>query len=131
MSMLIHADLLIADIRTGKYDDNLEAIYNAALDRRKYLREQVSRDTFMALAKGDRVRIKQCNPKYMIGVTARVTDFRTKKITIMAEEGQFLGRFSPRIVLDPSMVEKIPEKPSLQPLSNSLPINSPLENEGG
>lgn len=91
---------MIEDIKAGKYDNMLDMFEQAIKFRRNALKPQV-----WEFQVGDRVKIVNCNPKYLNGSMATVRKINRTKIVVDLDEQQ--GRFHRNITTPLSMVEKV------------------------
>lgn len=92
---------VISAIEAGYLDLNLDAIQKA-IQNRKAVKTKI---LFYALKPGDKVKLKNISPKYLVGVTATVKRVRTTTLTVDLDEPQ--GRFHKSVVCRPETVEKV------------------------
>lgn len=92
----------------GKYDDDLERIEAVCRERRLFLRAVQSATTMVAVQIGNRVRIKNISPKYLVGATAKVTGKRRTKLEIEFEETRRRFFKGTTCIIPSSCVEIIP-----------------------
>ena len=108
-------DLLPNLIRSGTLDETLSAIHSACHDRKDSLRARDSRRSMAEIVVGDTVKVVDCNPKYMNGMTGTVTaKNRTRIILRLDKDGKAnprTGRIRFRAGVDinvpPTCLEKI------------------------
>ena len=84
----------------GEYDEYLDNIIAAVHNRKKDMAPKI-----WEYQVGDRVRMKNCNPKYLNGAQGTVKKINRTKIVIDLDEKQ--GRFFRNITTPLSMVEKV------------------------
>ena len=79
-------------IQNGEFDDALQDIYDAILQRRKKLKQRLhSKDD---LRVGDHVRITDSvRPQYLAGLTATIIKINRTRVHLEFHSGQELGRF--------------------------------------
>lgn len=93
-------------IKTGTADDDLNAVIEAVNWRKKVVASRL----FDELQEGDRVRIGNIKPRYLVGALATVKEKRVTKITIVFDEDindpyhKWAGR---SCIVSPSMLEKV------------------------
>lgn len=103
---------IASEIIKGTYDDELEAISDAADERRHAL----SRSTFFDVKIGDRFTLKNLSPKYMTGAPVTVSGKRRTRIEVdidsawMDAHPQAKRRFGTgrRVGVTAAMLEPIP-----------------------
>lgn len=80
---------IIADIITGRYDDQIDAIAEAARSRRNALRTAQAH----TLKEGDVVVLSGLSPKYINGKKATVVAVKRTRVTVSPVEpvGKFRG----------------------------------------
>ena len=64
------------EIEAGIWDDGLDAIIEAAYARRKFVRDMKGAENQVTFQHGDRVRLINISPKYLIGITGTVNKER-------------------------------------------------------
>ena len=97
---------LCQQIGVGWMDAELDKLSDAVSARRKLLKARDNLDKFYELGVGDTVRFNvHTRPTYLIGLTAKVVDKKTKKVVV--ELAQSIGRFSGRINTHVSLLEKV------------------------
>lgn len=84
----------------GEYDEYLDGMIDTI---QQYKREKAPK--IWEYKVGDRVRVVNCNPKYLNGAMATVRKVNRTKIVIDLDTPQ--GRFSRNITTPLSMVEKV------------------------
>jgi hypothetical protein len=87
-------------VLTGQMDEYLDAMIRTIQMRKKDMAPKV-----WEFQVGDRVRMKNTNPKYLNGAMATVRKVNRTKIVIDLDSPQ--GRFSKNISTPLSMVEKV------------------------
>lgn len=98
---------IIRDIMKGDADDNLDGVLAAIRDRRQL----AGRAAFHTLRAGDKVRLQNLRPKYLIGMTATVIRKNNTRIVVTLDEAPPGARFHGEINALPSMLEKIEDAP--------------------
>lgn len=94
-----HNDFAIP-VLTGQFDEYLDGMIQTINLRKKDMSPKI-----YEFQVGDRVRMKNCNPKYLNGAMATVRKINRTKIVIDLDEKQ--GRFFRNITTPISMVEKV------------------------
>ena len=92
--------LMINNIKSGEYDDQLDMILAAVKARKEALKPQI-----WEFQIGDRVKIVNANPKYLNGSTATIKKINRTKVVIDLDTPT--GRFSRNITTPLGMLEKI------------------------
>lgn len=92
--------LMINNIKSGEYDDQLDIILAAVRARKEALKPQI-----WEFQIGDRVKIVNANPKYLNGSTATIKKINRTKVVIDLDTPT--GRFSRNITTPLGMLEKI------------------------
>jgi transglutaminase/protease-like cytokinesis protein 3 len=87
-------------VLTGQMDEYLDGMIRTIQMRKKDMAPKV-----WEFQVGDRVRLVNANPKYLIGALATVRKVNRTKIVIDLD--RTYGRFSNNISTPPSMVEKV------------------------
>lgn len=83
---------LIAAIMRGEHDDDLDALMDAVVARRKNARRRAAAE----LNVGDRIRLRGISPKGLEGATGTVKGGRTRsriEVVIDKEYARLAGRF--------------------------------------
>ena len=91
---------IVNPILNGEVDETLDQIIQAVKMRKDQLKPSI-----WEFQVGDRVRLVNANPKYLIGAMATVKKVNRTKIVIDLDSPQ--GRFSKNISTPLSMVEKV------------------------
>lgn len=113
--MAIEASInIFSEIEAGIWDDGLEALSEAVRARRIYVREQLKIKNQLEMRHGDRVRIININPKYLIGVTGSINKNRmpNRHGDIMVDIDplcmrRLRGRFSSTLSIPASSLERL------------------------
>lgn len=88
------------EIEAGIWDDGIDAIIEACVARRKFVRDMKGAENQMQFQHGDHVRIANISPRYMIGVTGRINKQRTPNrrgdIMVDIDDHRYYGRVSSR-----------------------------------
>lgn len=92
----------------GEYDASLDALYTAVVERRKLVHRAKSAVTLAEIKVGDKVRLKDIRPKYMIGEVCVVTGKKQTKLVVKLAAP--VGRFSGlgELTVPASCVELVP-----------------------
>ena len=102
--MTTEQEIVNAIIR-GEYDEYLNSIKNAIKGRQ----EMVSRAKFFTIKMGDRVRLVNLRPKYMVGATGTVLHHNNTRITVRLDQEWLArnprSRWSNEVKVTPNMVE--------------------------
>jgi hypothetical protein len=98
---------IIPGIMTGQYDDELEGIIGAINHRRKMLREASAAGVFHTLKPGDKVRLVNLRPKYLVGQTATVVRKNQTRVVVTIDNPPIGGRFQGEVTAAAHMLEKI------------------------
>jgi hypothetical protein len=93
------------EILQGKHDSDLDLIETACRQRRKLLRGATAAVTMATVKVGDTICIKSISPKYLVGVTAKVTRKRQTKLEIEFDESHGRYRAGSTVVIPASCVE--------------------------
>jgi hypothetical protein len=100
---------LRSTIVAGAWDDDLDYLSQAIRDRKAIQ----SKTKFYELAPGDRVRLQNLRPQYLVGATATVVDRKQTKLTVTIDRDwldmhpKAKGKWSGIISANPSMLERI------------------------
>lgn len=89
------ANDVIAAVMRGELDEDLDALLDAVIARRK----NAARRRAASLTIGDRVRIEGISPKGMNGATGTVKGMRGKRVEVEIDKefARFAGRFASMI----------------------------------
>ena len=98
--MFVYHDDFVVPVLSGQMDEFLDGMIHTINLRKKDMAPKV-----WEFQVGDRVRMKNCNPKYLNGAMATVKKINRTKIVIDLDEKQ--GRFFRNITTPLSMVEKV------------------------
>jgi hypothetical protein len=82
---------LIEDIINGNYDDQLEAISDAVHSRKKIARSKKKAVAMATIKVGDKVTLKNLNPKYVNGSVGKIIEKRRTKLVVILDKP--VGRF--------------------------------------
>lgn len=99
---------VVALVKGGRADDDLNAVIEAVAWRKKVLASRLFDD----LAVGDRVRIGSIKPRYLVGAMATVEEKHITKVTIRFDDNindpyqKWAGN---RCLVSPSAIEKVEE----------------------
>ena len=85
------ASELISSIYQGAMDDQIDGIYEALNARRKYLQARKSSEVASMISVGDRVRLTDVKPKYLVGVMGEAVAIEGGKAKVMLDRG--VGRY--------------------------------------
>ena len=69
---------ILTDIVSGAYDNELESIRDAVHKRRELVEDQEAAILLSKIKAGDKVRLKNINPKYLAGTICTVTPRQLK-----------------------------------------------------
>lgn len=105
----MNAQEIVLAIIDGKFDANLEGFRTAVVGRQEILRKEKAMALIANLQRGDRVRFSTfVRPKYLQGKTGTVEKIENGKIFVQPDPGQYLGRFSTRLIHgDATLFEKV------------------------
>ncbi len=85
----------IMGIINGEADRWLENIYQAYIERRKWLRDKKGMEVKASLKVGDKVVFNnKIHPRYLSGIQAEVIGFNQKRIQLIIDENIQARRFS-------------------------------------
>lgn len=98
--MFVYHDDFVVPVLSGQMDEFLDGMIHTINLRKKDMSPKI-----YEFQVGDRVRMKNCNPKYLNGAMATVRKINRTKIVIDLDEKQ--GRFFRNITTPLSMVEKV------------------------
>lgn len=87
-------------LAVGDFDEDLDRMFDCIKDRRKMIAP-----TVYDFRVGDRVKMKNANPKYLNGAMATVTKINRTKVVVDLDERR--ERFFRNITTPTSMVEKV------------------------
>lgn len=101
---------LVSEILSGDWDENLDRFADVVKERK----DAQSRTLFFSLKPGDRVRLKNLRPKYLVGTTAIVRGHNRTRITVdfdppfqPGDQGYDRMRSGKNVSVTPDMVELI------------------------
>lgn len=94
---------IIQAVLRGDADDNLDGIADATRERRK----TVAHASFFTYKPGDRVRLVNLRPKYLVGLEATVVRRNKSRIVVTLDNPPPGGRFSGEVTASPNMIEAI------------------------
>lgn len=80
----------------GEFDDQIEELIEALVARRKIVRQMQAAQIRASLEPGDRVRIQNISPKYLIGTTAVVRSVPPRSKYVVVELEQAVGLYMAR-----------------------------------
>ena len=92
--------VMISNIKSGEFDDQLDMILAAVKARKDALKPQI-----WEFQVGDKVKIINANPKYLNGSTATIKKVNRTKVVIDLDAPA--GKFSRNITTPLGMLEKI------------------------
>ena len=91
-------------ISNGEFDSKLDDLEEIIRLRKR----SISQRNVATLNVGDKVRVKNCSPKYVVGAIATVTEKKGNKVSVQLPK--LNGKFSNSIVvLKPEMLEPYTE----------------------
>lgn len=94
---------MINDIKTGKYDDQLDMIVQAVKARKDALLPQI-----WEFSIGDAVRFNNSTrPKYLQGKTAKVVKVNRSKIVVKIDDMEPFAKYAGNVTVPLSLVEKV------------------------
>ncbi len=99
------ATTVMQNIVNGEYDADLRQLNNACSARRKTVEDTAKQVMFIGLSVGDKVRIVNARPRYLIGATAVIVRKNQKKVVIDLDQPR--RRFQFGITCPVNMIEKI------------------------
>ena len=93
--MALGASVSIFDeIEAGIWDDGLDALIEAAVARRNFVRDSVGARNQMEFKDGDPVRVVNIRPNYLMGITGKINKSRmpSRRGDIMVDIDQHCWR---------------------------------------
>jgi hypothetical protein len=103
---------LLQNIDAGKYDDHLQAIIDAAFERRKFLRSVKAEELRRSLKPGDLVIITMpIKPKYLAGWGGTIIPTppggKERPGYIWVDIEQKVNRYGPRVLVPLTCLKKV------------------------
>lgn len=98
---------IIQAVLAGDVDDDLDGISGAINDRRRSLRATQSRLVFHTLKPGDKVRLVNLRPKYLVGEIATVVRKNQTRVVVTLDNPTLSGRFRGEVTAAANMLEKV------------------------
>jgi hypothetical protein len=100
------------ELDAGFWDEGLEALLDAVVARRNYLRDQKGASNKLEFISGTEVRLVNIKPKYLHGITGVVTDqiaARRGDLMVFIDQRYWhrLGRFGTTLSVPASSLEKV------------------------
>jgi uncharacterized protein YkvS len=93
-------DNFIIPLMMGEFDNHLDRMANAVKNR-----QQMNAPTVYDFKVGDRVKMKNANPKYLNGAEGRVVKINRTKVVVDLHKRH--GRFYTNITTPTSMLERV------------------------
>jgi hypothetical protein len=100
------------ELDAGFWDEGLEALLDAVVARRNYLRDQQGAHNKLDFIPGTEVRLVNIKPKYLVGITGVVTDqipSRRGDLMVFIDERCWrrLGKYGTTLSIPASSLEKV------------------------
>jgi hypothetical protein len=103
---------IFAELEAGFWDEGLDALIEAVVARRQYVRAQQGAKNKMEFVPGTKVRLVNIKPKYLLGITGEVTGqiaSRSGDLMVFIDQKHWhqLGRYDTTLSIPASSLEEV------------------------
>lgn len=101
---MTHVELVEA-ILTGRFDDHIEHLYDAVRERKRIRRDIAARVQFHTLGVGDKVKLVNLRPLYLVGLTGTIASKNRTRISVRLDTP--VRRYGSTVNCKPEMLEAV------------------------
>lgn len=95
----------IRHLDAGEFDDQIKYMWKLLQERSDHLRDRRAANVLASLSTGDRVKIQNLKPKYIVGYSGTVESIDGDKVTV--DLGRQVRRYGPIVIVPASCLIKL------------------------